>query len=73
METIPIRRQQGLLVQNNDITDRLTITSDNHPKPTDYGTEREPGGGPLVDQTFNVNLCIVVVKMFLVQMKDLPS
>ena len=43
----------SFLVQNDDITDRLTITSDNHPKPTDYGTEREPGGGPLVDQTFN--------------------
>ena len=34
-------------------TDRLTIVSDNHPKPADYGTERAPGGGPLVDRNFN--------------------
>ena len=34
-------------------TDRFTITSDNHPKPADYLNERNPGGGPLEDQTFN--------------------
>ena len=34
-------------------TDRFTITSDNHPKPADYVNERNPGGGPLEDQTFN--------------------
>ena len=34
-------------------TDRYTVISDNHPKPADFGTEREPGGGPLDDQTFN--------------------
>jgi len=34
-------------------TDRYTVVSDNHPKPADFGTEREPGGGPLDDQTFN--------------------
>jgi hypothetical protein len=41
------------LINNGDVTDRLTITSDNHPKPVKYGTEREPGGGPLEDQTFS--------------------
>ena len=41
------------LINNGDITDRLTIISDNHPKPVNYGTEREQGGGPLVDQTFS--------------------
>ena len=34
-------------------TDRLTIQSDNHPKPTPQLTERAPGGGPLTDRTFN--------------------
>ncbi|WLW37032.1 baseplate wedge subunit [Synechococcus phage S-MS29] len=34
-------------------TDRLTITSDNHPKPADIAAERAPGGGPLVDRAFN--------------------
>ena len=34
-------------------TDRLTIVSDNDPKPTIIDTERVPGGGPLNDRTFN--------------------
>ena len=34
-------------------TDRLTIVSDNHPKPSDVSGERAPGGGPLVDRNFN--------------------
>ena len=34
-------------------TDRLTIQSDNHPKPTWTLAEAAPGGGPLVDRTFN--------------------
>ena len=34
-------------------TDRLTIVSDNHPRPTPLPEERVPGGGPLVDRTFN--------------------
>ena len=34
-------------------TDRLTIVSDNDPKPTVIDTERVPGGGPLNDRTFN--------------------
>ena len=34
-------------------TDRLTIVSDNHPKPADVAGERAPGGGPLVDRNFN--------------------
>ena len=34
-------------------TDRLTITSDNHEKPTWTLAEAAPGGGPLVDRTFN--------------------
>ena len=41
------------LIDNGNLTDRLTITSDNHPKPADYPGERNPGGGSLVDQTFN--------------------
>ena len=34
-------------------TDRLLIASDNHPKPTWTQAEAAPGGGPLVDRTFN--------------------
>ena len=34
-------------------TDRLTIVSDNDPKPTIIDTERVPGGGPLTDRAFN--------------------
>ena len=34
-------------------TDRLTIVSDNHPKPTPLLAERAPSGGALVDRTFN--------------------
>ena len=34
-------------------TDRLRIQSDNHPKPTWTQAEAAPGGGPLVDRTFN--------------------
>ena len=34
-------------------SDRLTIVSDNDPKPTIIDTERVPGGGPLNDRTFN--------------------
>ena len=40
---------------NGQKVDRLTITSDNHPKPSQlYATERQPGGsGDIVDRTFN--------------------
>ena len=38
---------------NNVKNDRLTIVSDNHPKPTWTQAEAAPGGGPLVDRTFN--------------------
>ena len=41
------------LTSDNKKTDRLTIVADNHPKPTPLETERIPGGGPLVDRTFN--------------------
>ena len=41
------------LIQDNDITDRLVITSDNHPKPTNFQSDREPGGGALDDQVFD--------------------
>ena len=34
-------------------TDRLAITSDNHPKPTWTEAEAAPGGGPLVDRSFS--------------------
>ena len=34
-------------------TDRLRIVSDNHPKPTPILAERAPGGGPLVDRSFD--------------------
>ena len=34
-------------------TDRLRIQSDNHPKPTPTQAERVPGGGPLVDRSFD--------------------
>ena len=34
-------------------TDRLRIQSDNHPKPTWTQTEAVPGGGPLVDRSFD--------------------
>ena len=33
--------------------DRLRIQSDNHPKPTWTQSESAPGGGPLVDRTFD--------------------
>lgn len=35
------------------ITDRLVITSDNHPKPADIAGQRVPGGGSLIDRQFN--------------------
>ena len=40
---------------NGQKVDRLTITSDNHPKPSQlYLSERQPGGsGDIVDRTFN--------------------
>ena len=41
------------LIDNGNLTDRITITSDNHPKPADHPGERNPGGGSLVDQIFN--------------------
>ncbi len=41
------------LDSNDDITDRLRIESDNHPKPTPFETERVPGGGPLIDRNFD--------------------
>ena len=34
-------------------TDRLTIQSDNHPKPVWTQAEAAPGGGPLVDRNLN--------------------
>ena len=34
-------------------TDRLRIVSDNHPKPTWSEAEAAPGGGPLVDRSFD--------------------
>ena len=34
-------------------TDRLRIVSDNHPKPTWTLAEAAPGGGPLVDRSFD--------------------
>ena len=34
-------------------TDRLRIISDNHPKPTPILSERAPGGGSLVDRSFD--------------------
>ena len=40
-------------VVSNEVTDRLTIVSDNDPKPTPISTELVPGGGPLTDRTFN--------------------
>ena len=33
-------------VVSNEVTDRLTIVSDNDPKPTPISTELVPGGGP---------------------------
>ena len=35
------------------LNDRLAIVADNHPKPTWTQAEAAPGGGPLVDRTFN--------------------
>ena len=35
------------------VTDRLVIRSDNHPKPADIVGERVPGGGSLIDRQFN--------------------
>ena len=40
-------------ISNNVKNDRLTIVSDNHPKPTWTLAEAAPGGGPLVDRNFN--------------------
>ena len=34
-------------------TDRLRIQSDNHPKPTYIQAEAAPGGGPLIDRSFD--------------------
>jgi len=42
----------GLSASGN-ITDRLRIESDNHPKPTPFQSERAPGGGPLTDRNFD--------------------
>ena len=36
-----------------NITDRLRIESDNHPKPTWSQAEAAPGGGPLIDRSFD--------------------
>jgi len=50
--------QANFQVINNDISDRLRITSDNHPKPSNHILEeRQPGGSDLIvdrnfDQTF---------------------
>ena len=35
------------------LNDRLRIVSDNHPKPNPTQAERVPGGGPLVDRSFD--------------------
>ena len=47
----------GVFATDNDgqKVDRLTITSDNHPKPSQlYLSERQPGGsGDIVDRTYN--------------------
>ena len=42
-------------ISNNDITDRLRLVSDNHPKPTQHFlTERQPGGSTdVVDRSFD--------------------
>ena len=42
-------------IQNNDVTDRLRIVSDNHPKPSqNILSEREPGGSNLIlDRNFD--------------------
>lgn len=42
-----------VLDSDNNITDRLRIVSDNHPKPSPFQTERVPGGGPFVDRNFD--------------------
>jgi hypothetical protein len=41
---------------DGELTDRLTITSDNHPKPADIPGERNPGGGDLIDRNYNHSL-----------------
>ena len=45
--------QASFTVSNGNLTDRLTIVSDNHPKPADIPGERQPGGGDLEDRSFN--------------------
>jgi hypothetical protein len=42
-------------IEGNDVTDRLRIQSDNHPKPSQiFLPERQPGGsGDIVDRTFD--------------------
>ena len=54
-QTHPNSPTAGVFTLNSDNkkTDRLTITSDNHPRPTPIAAERVPGGGPLVDRNFN--------------------
>ena len=53
-QTHPNSPTSGVFGISNGVkNDRLTIVSDNHPKPTWTLAEAAPGGGPLVDRTFN--------------------
>ncbi len=53
-QTHPNSPTSGVFGISNGVkNDRLTIVSDNHPKPTWTLSEAAPGGGPLVDRTFN--------------------
>ncbi len=53
-QTHPNSPTSGLFgITNDKRNDRLTIVADNHPKPTWSLAEAAPGGGPLLDRTFN--------------------
>lgn len=53
-QTHPNSPTSGIFGTTNSVkTDRLAIVTDNHPKPTWTLSEAAPGGGPLVDRTFN--------------------
>ena len=41
------------VIENNDLTNKIRIISDNHPKPTWSQAESVPGGGSLVDRDFD--------------------
>jgi len=49
-QTHPNSSTTGTFLSN---TDRLRIVSDNHPKPTWIQAEAAPGGGPLIDRSFD--------------------